>query len=296
MTRPLYVGPEVGHHVFQLQDAGGHGASRLGQERVLGRGRCQIFLKDDQPLHHGIPLVVQGLQALVDDLVERLGVAEPGALALQLGVLVGRYPGGPDFPLLELQKGPLLVLTVPSGLEGFEPVDERGHFPVTLPNPSAQRGQAGVPVQEPQVPVGLQQSLVGVLAGNAGQVLRDVRQGLDGGQSPVDVDAVAVFAGDDPPDEQTFGRVVAATVHAFGRGPVRVDVELGLQLRGCRAGPDEPGRDPSPEKQVDRIDDDGFARPGLTAENGQPVGEIDPQIVDDREIFDGQLAQHLYLG
>jgi hypothetical protein len=40
--------------------------------------------------------------------------------------------------------------------------------------------------------------------------------------------------------------------------------------------------------EVQRVDDDGLARAGLTREHAEPGRELHPELVDDREVFDVQ--------
>ena len=50
---------------------------------------------------------------------------------------------------------------------------------------------------------------------------------------------------------------------------------------------------PATEQQLDRINDDGFACPGLTSKHGESRPEIKLQRLNDGEISDAQLGQHL---
>ena len=44
---------------------------------------------------------------------------------------------------------------------------------------------------------------------------------------------------------------------------------------------------------VDRVDDDGFARAGLTGQNGEARFKIDRRLLDDGDILNVKLRQHI---
>jgi hypothetical protein len=49
------------------------------------------------------------------------------------------------------------------------------------------------------------------------------------------------------------------------------------------------GRSPASQQQIDGIENNRFAGPGLSTQYGQAAGEVDLQVIDDGKIADGQL-------
>jgi len=91
-----------------------------------------------------------------------------------------------------------------------------------------QTEQAAILVQYVQVLILLQQALMGVLTGDAGQIGRDGGQHLHGSQPAVDIDAVAVADGDDSPYQQAFIRIVAQFMHGAGHTALGRNMKKGL--------------------------------------------------------------------
>jgi hypothetical protein len=105
--------------------------------------------------------------------------------------------------------------------------------------------QIAEPIEHQQVLLLLEQPLVGMLAGDAGQMGGDLPQGLHGGHAAVDIDAMAVVAGDDAAYEQPLRRIVAQIGHHAGHAAVRRHIEQRLQFGALGAGADQRGRSPA---------------------------------------------------
>ena len=79
------------------------------------------------------------------------------------------------------------------------------------------------------------------------------------------------------------------------RGDVRGEILL-VEGRGHHqtVGPGAQPRDAAAgaEQEAQGLDEDGLARPGLAGEGIQTRGELQGLILDDREVADGEGAQH----
>ena len=66
-----------------------------------------------------------------------------------------------------------------------------------------------------------------------------------------------------------------------------------FQHGGVAAGPDHLLGRPFTRKQPKAVDNDRFARPGLSGEEVQSGPELDFQLPDERKIADSQQLQHV---
>ncbi len=124
--------------------------------------------------------------------------------------------------------------------------------------------------------VGLEQSLVIVLAVQLDQTRREIAKRRRGGQRAVDERATASLRRDLPADD-----------HFAVAG-----VEDRLDGRDVFARPHEVARRARAKQQSDGFDEDRLAGARFARQDVQAGFELDLDFVDDREVLDAQVAQH----
>ena len=88
------------------------------------------------------------------------------------------------------------------------------------------------------------------------------------------------------------GAAWPASSSVVASGPGRGHVEDGLHRGGVGAGADEIGLGASAAHQQEGVDDDGLAGAGLPGEDVQAGSEDDARFLEDRQVSNGELAQH----
>ena len=151
-----------------------------------------------------------------------------------------------------------------------------------------QFGDAGPPRHDAreliqQVELGLrqQQSLVLVLPVDVDEVADGLAQHRGGGEGVVDERAASALRGDFAADEDL------AAVGSFNR-------RLDHRVVGARA--DEVGHGAAAEEEADGFHEDRLAGAGLAGEYGEARAELQFELVDDGESLDAEVSDHLCQG
>ena len=167
----------------------------------------------------------------------------------------------------------------PRLVRGGVPLAERGEQRLRL--------RGGKAVQQRQVAAHIQQRLMLVLAVDVHELIAHLLERRGGDERAVDAAYAAAraeqLARED--DLAVLRRKRELLEHAV-HGRVRLERERGLHGRLLRAGADELAAGALAKHEIERLDDDGFARARLAREDGEPILERDRQPVDQRDIPD----------
>ena len=90
-------------------------------------------------------------------------------------------------------------------------------------------------------------------------------------------------------DGKEIWRMVGGADGIGQAGKFKAGSDAGLIL----AGANQPGIGPVPQHQAQGIEQDRFARPGLTSQHAQPAREIQVERLDQDNIADGKTGQHV---
>jgi len=221
-------------------------------------------------------------------------MGEAARFLLQRVFLAGREGGRLDLVRLEAE--------VVGALEGVAAAAlELGHLPAQVGGGGVrgadvghQRGVAGVRVEDGALLVAAQQRLVLVLAVQIHQQPPQLAQQGGGGGGAVHPGAAAPLGGHlalehehavidlDSPLVQQPGHLVAP-----------VHLEHALDGRALLARAHHVARRALAQQQRQRADDDRLPRPRLAGQDVQSRAELDGESIDQREVPDAQLGEHL---
>ena len=111
-----------------------------------------------------------------------------------------------------------------------------------------------------------------------------------GGSRTVDPTATACLKIHRPANQ--YGTVVGFQVLSGQPGcHAGCDIELRCYLCFALPGPDQPRVSPSSQRELQRVDQDGFAGPGFPCEHGESIIQVKFKLPDDHEIFQGDVSQ-----
>src|SRR4030067_1450876 len=108
-----------------------------------------------------------------------------------------------------------------------------------------------------------------------------------------DLGLALVLPGEHPLDHDGILRLDALFRKPLAEPRAGGDVKEGLDQALLFVRSDDGVFDPIPQDEVEGVEDYGFARPCLSGEHIQALMEIDAQLINDSEIFDVKLHQHL---
>ena len=136
-----------------------------------------------------------------------------------------------------------------------------------------------------------------MLAVDIDQLLAGLAQLRHGGAAAVDPGAALSLRIDGAAHEQRPGIAGIGIEAGFGQPghEGRRQIELGRDLGPRRAFAHHAGIAAAAEGELQGIDEDRFAGPGLAGEHGQAGREIELEGVDDDEIANGKAQQHRLL-
>ena len=141
----------------------------------------------------------------------------------------------------------------------------------------ARRVEAGPRIQQREMLRGIEQLLMLVLTVQLDESIRQILERRGGGQRAVDERAAAALRRDLAAHDQLAA--VGGFEDRFDRGEVF-------------AGADQILSGASAEQQADGFDEDGLAGAGLARQDVERLFKVDGDRLDDREVADGQVADH----
>lgn len=143
----------------------------------------------------------------------------------------------------------------------------------------------------------VEKGLVVVLAVEIDEEASDFAEGADGDGSGVEADGGAAVGGDVALDDEASVFEFDAFLGAEGESE-GVGAEVGDKADGAFAssGADKVAVGASAEGEADTVDEEGFAGAGLAGEGREAGPEFKAGLVDDGDIFDGELKEHGFLG
>jgi hypothetical protein len=131
-----------------------------------------------------------------------------------------------------------------------------------------------------------------MLSGDTHEHETQTGQMLEGRDRPVDHNAVPPLTGNGPLDEEVPRAWKPEVGQLFMDGRGLGEVKKGLHPGLIGAVSNQIRGGPASEDQVDRIDDDGFSRAGLSGDDVEARSVEDIQVVDNGKIGNGQLRKH----
>jgi hypothetical protein len=281
----------------------------------LARQRIEAGVEADQPidLARGPGQAVEGAALAVAAEQRRgraagahaqlLGRRQPGPLGDQALVLAGLDPRGVELVLLEPDEvGALGALAIVTAERGDLRVD-RGQVVPGRRHLGHHRGLVGEGVEDRAVARRIDQPLVLMLAGQIDEPRAELGQPAGGRQRAVDVRPALAAAQDDPADHD-LGAIAAAIIVGRQRQPslgqdrahpaaqVGRDLDDGLDRGLGGAGPRDVRRSAAAAQEVDRLDDERLAGPGLAGQDREARAELDRDVRQNGEVGDAEVAQH----
>ena len=233
-------------------------------------------------------------------------VEGPSAGLEQLGAVAQHLVGGEQ--LVELLDGgihrfqlanlprqelhPLLAVSLVSRL-AFELRDEAPVPAAASLHPLDALDVTAPCVHDLALRVAAQQGLVGMLAVDVDEALREAAQHLDRDRPAVDVRSRAAVLRDGAPQEALAGGFVELVFLQPGTGRgVGFRCEQGSHFRPGCSGSQQCLAGALAEGEVQRIDENRLAGARLSGEDGQPGTELEIEAIDDRKVAQVQMGQH----
>lgn len=243
----------------------------------------------------GIVVFTEQIKCALGKLEQARAVAGAVEFLFERGLFIGVEFGGGDFGGLVAEEFELLrvgaVVDDERGLFGFEfgaAADELGEE-------FALGDEAAEGIENGELPRGMQERLVIVRAVHIDEPLADGAEQRECGGRAVDELAVGSGGGEGALEDELrvfagFDAVLFEQGGEFGADGGKV--EHGLDGATIRAAADELAVGAFAEDEVERADDDGFARAGFAGDGVVAGQQLEGQIGDQGEVFDSQRCQH----
>lgn len=135
------------------------------------------------------------------------------------------------------------------------------------------RAYAGIGVEQAAHGFGARKALPGVLAMDVEQAVAKLAQLRGGGRAAVDPATAASLQVDGAAQQQGVAGFEAAFVEPCVQ--VRIGVELGAHIEPFGAFAHSAGVGAVAQRQLQRVDQDGFARAGFTGQHRETSGQVE---------------------
>ncbi len=279
--------------VFQLHH---HRGVRRGHRRGGGVDLFEFAQQAGglgEPMHDGRLAFGEFLRDTRGEFDEPPAVRRQRVAGLEPGLLVGPQLGGLNLRNLVPQK---LQFAVQRSLVGREVAMLQPQRPQPVPDflvLQPRRLGPAESVEQIELPLGAQERLVVV---RPMQIDQKVAQLLEHGERrrrAVDELPVAARLGEGALDDE---RAVDAAFQAVSV-EFRVElvailhVERAFDRAGVRAGANLPFVGAFAQQELERADDDRFARPGFTRDGDEAGREVPVEFFDERQVFDAQRGE-----
>ena len=307
---------QPGEPVFDLCEAFGVGlddlgvaAERAGHVRELGasvlhrsRERREVGVHGSDALHLGgeaAQLIADGALPFVEplgraarDRAKALGVAQPRALLLQLGLLVRVGIELLDFAKLEREEVFSLGASTFLRARVHDLASHRRQRIHLLAEPRALVAELaeGIEVLEVRRRIGQRDRLV--LRGDVAEIRRQLEELRGRAETPVEERAAAPLGLDDAAHHELTVEGNPRRLELRGDTRATFNLEQRLHLGLARPAADHVRTRPPAEHQGERIDEHRLARARLSGENVEAGAGLEGGFLNENEVLNGQLQQH----
>ncbi len=248
-----------------------------------------------EQVDHGAIAGIQHVLGLSGPVREPGGVLEPVALGRPPRLITGRQ--GQVLDLFSLKPQEILAVGSLTQLtqERLELARRKPKGLLRRPHLSAKAIEPRRRVEQLEVHVGVRKGLGLVLRGHVAEARRQLPELGERDEPPVEVrpraPAAAIGRHEAPHGELVVAFDPGVVQAAANRGE-RAQVEQRAHLRVDRSRADHLGRPSAPEREQERVDEDGLARAGLSGHDVEARAEAHLRRVDDGEVSNLQRKEH----
>ena len=282
------------------------GVAVQGMDRVLGLGQSTVQHLDQrrerrfnvrlvlqgrnrppQQRPGAVVLLLQGVHRQLHRIAQRLGIGQAAVLRVEVVPFISARGQLADLANLP---GQALAFTLQAVLSSAGVCQSfLGRSPLLPSGTQRFQRHAGVRVQEPTHRIGPGQALPRVLAVDVDQLDGNVLELGSGGGAAVDPGAAFALGVDRAAQQQGGGGLKPSLVQPGGQAGRAVKFSTDVAAFGAFAH--HAGISPRAKGQLQRVNQNRFARAGFTRQHREAVGEVQVQRPDDDKVPQGNAFQ-----